>query len=198
MNLAASLKHCLRNLARFDGRDAPGQFWPYTLILIGGVVVSWMVFMVGAMSQAFERMQRFAEEHPDQATVTRGPGSYSIQIEGHHPELMPDMTPMIGVMAVIVSVFVILVAAAVVRRLHDSDMRGWPALVPLALLASGLAMMARMFGSFGRVEGPDMSLFMWAFANNIVYLASLGWLIYLLARRGTPTDNRFGPPPATA
>jgi hypothetical protein len=32
------------------------------------------------------------------------------------------------------------------------------------------------------------------FANNMIYLASLGLLIFLLTRPGQPDENRFGPP----
>ena len=167
MTILASIKHCMRNLIRFKGRDAPGQFWPYTLVLFGGMVITWTIVMVGAMSRTFSRMQRFAAEHPDQATVTRGPGNYSIQIEGHHPELMPDMTPLVGLMAVIVTIFAILIGAAVVRRLHDSDAPGWFAILPLVLLTSGLALMSRVFGTFGSPGGPDMTMFMGVFANNL-------------------------------
>lgn len=155
----------------------------------------WALAMVWVMTGTVEKMQQFAREHPDQVTEQRGPGSYSLQIHGSHPELSPDMGFLLAVMGAIVAFHVVMLGAAIVRRLHDSDVRGWIALVPLALLGSGLALMGRIFGPFGESDGFDGRLFFAAFANNLVYLAALGVLIYLLARKGSSDQNRFGDPP---
>ena len=42
---------------------------------------------------------------------------------------------------------------------------------------------------------PDMTMFVGLFFNNLIYLASLGLLIFLLAGEGEKAENRYGPSP---
>lgn len=78
------------------------------------------------------------------------------------------------------------------HRLHDRDLRGRWALVPALLLGTGFALFARLTVTFE--DEPDTLLFAAGFVNNLVYFASLGALVWQLARAGSPGDNRFGPP----
>ena len=194
--LVESLRHCLTRLTTFSGRDRPRQFWPYAGLVLGAGMAVWMVGVVQAMQGTFGKMQQFARAHPDQVTVTQGPGHYSMRIHGHHPELMPDFAGLIGLMAVIVLAVAILLGAAITRRMHDSDLRGALALIPLALLASGFALIAPLFDSVAQGGDFPAGRFTLAFTNNLAYLASLGALFYALVRKGTPGPNRFGTPPA--
>ena len=191
----ASLRHGFGNLARFSGRDRPRQFWPYAGTAFGVLMACWFVYFVTLMGGIFSRMQAFARAHPDQVTIEQGPGHYSMQIDGFHPELMPDFQMPLLVMTVIAAVFIALIGAAAARRLHDSNVTGWVGLVPLVFLLSGFWMMHDMFGSIRAGKEPDFGRFFLIFGNNLVYLASLGVLIYLLVRSGTPGDNRYGPAP---
>jgi uncharacterized membrane protein YhaH (DUF805 family) len=154
--------------------------------------------MVPTMATTFSRMQQFAVEHPDQATVTSGPGTYSIQIHGNHPELLPDMTRFFAPLGIGVVVAVVLLAAAVTRRLHDRGRRGYWGLMPLPFLAFGLTVFPKMFATMsqGDVSPETLGLFFTLFFNNMLYLASLGLLIFLLAARSDVGSNRFGPPEA--
>ena len=104
---------------------------------------------------------------------------------------MPDFVLLIGGVGAVSLVVVALLAAAVTRRLHDSGKRGWWGLVPLPFLASGLLLMPQLIAN----GEPDLGLFALLFANNLVYIASLIVLVVMLAARGNPHDNRFGPPP---
>jgi uncharacterized membrane protein YhaH (DUF805 family) len=191
-----SIRSGFTGLVRFSGRDPARRFWPYAGVVIGLVVAGMATVMAPVMNQSFERMQRFAVEHPDQATVTQGPGSYAIEIQGNHPELMPDMTPFFAVLRISVVVAVLLLAAAVTRRLHDRGRRGWWGLPPVVFLVGGLALFPRLFQSMlsGAASPDSMKLFGLMFANNLLYLGSLGLLIFLLAGASQPTANRFGPP----
>lgn len=38
-NITASIRHCLGNLTNFTGRDRPGQFWPYTIVLLAAQMI---------------------------------------------------------------------------------------------------------------------------------------------------------------
>jgi len=191
-----SVRHGFTSLTRFSGRDPAQRFWPYVGAVIALFFFAAFATMAPIMAGTFARMQAFAAEHPDQATVTQGPGSYSIQIHGNHPELMPDVTPFFTVMQVGAAVAVLLLAAAVTRRLHDRGRRGWWGLPPVIFLAGGLTLFPRVFQSTlgGEVTPDTMALFGLMMANNLLYLASLALLVVLLAGAGQPGENRFGPP----
>ncbi|MBQ1499290.1 MAG: DUF805 domain-containing protein [Sphingomonas sp.] len=187
------ITHNLARLARFSGRDTRETFWPYALTLFVLAMAASALAVMPAVLGAMAKMQRFAAEHPDQATVRQGPGSYSIQIQGSHPELMPDMRGILPGLAIVLLVFVALVAAAVVRRLHDRGKSGAWALPPLIFLVIGMMLMPRLFGT--APDGPNLSLLPLLFVNNLLYLASLGWLMVLLAGDGTVGPNRHGEDP---
>ena len=142
-------------------------------------------------------MQAFAAAHPDQATVEQGPGHYSVQIHGYHPELMPDFSGFVMVEAVSVIALVALLAAAVARRLHDSGRSGWWGALPLPFLAFGLAAFLLLFSRSGPGHAqPNFALFGLLFVNNLVYLGTLVALIVMLALPTQPQPNRYGEPPS--
>lgn len=195
-NILASIPRGLRNVARFSGRDGLRLFWPYALFVVGSAFALLAALMAPIIGTTFARMQQFALEHPDQATVTSSPGSYSIEIEGHHPELMPDMTPILTVLGISLVVAVALLAAAVARRLHDRGRRGYWGLAPLPFLGIGLVVFPKLFErlSKGDVDPETMSLFFAMFLNNALYLGALALLVVLLIKKGDAGPNRFGPP----
>lgn len=193
--MRASIRHGLTGVFRFSGRTAAGQFWPYAVTLFILMVIGWVAVFMPELNAAMGRMQRFAAEHPELATVTHGPGGTSISIEGSHPDLMPDFRYLMSVMGVLAGLFVLLIAAAVVRRLHDSDRSALWALPPLVLIFTGLWGMRHIVGSFDDSQEPDIALFGLIFLNNLAYLASLAVLVVQLVRSSTPGPNRFGPAP---
>lgn len=190
MNFFALIRYNLANLANFSGRERRAIFWPYVAFVIGMAMVGMMALMLPAMAQTFGKMQQFAQAHPDQATIQSGPGSYSITIQGHHPELMPDMSAFITGNTVIAVIVICLLAAAVVRRLHDRAKSGFWGLLPLPFLSFGLIAMPRIFTQ----TPPDMTLFFTIFINNMIYLGALVTLIVLLAGDGSVAENRYGAP----
>ena len=184
-----------KGLARFSGREGRKSFWIWAALNLGLSMVMAAAVMVPMVIDMFTRIERFADEHPELVTRTYGPGSYSVQVKGHHPELMPDFSAVMTGFGLSVSLTVALLAAAVVRRLHDTGRTGAWGLLPLPFLAAGLVLMPGLFKSFEGAGEPDLGMFFLLFVNNLVYLASLGVLIALLAGKGTAGDNRFGPPP---
>ncbi|MEQ1491130.1 MAG: DUF805 domain-containing protein, partial [Terricaulis sp.] len=130
---------------------------------------------------SMERMQRFAVEHPELATVERGPASYSIRIEGYHPELMPDIGRVSISLGAVIAVSVFLLAGAVVRRLHDRGKSGLWALAPVSFLLIGLSAFPILFTQ----DPPNMGLFFALFLNNALYLGTLIYLVVLLSGAST-------------
>jgi len=190
----AALRNGFGGLLRFSGRDRPAMFWIYAGIVLGGAFAAWLLAFAAQFRGFTERVNRIAAEHPEDVIIDQGPGHYSVQIKGWHPELMPDFAGLLQTMTVIATVVAILLAAAVTRRLHDSNVRGWFALVPCGLLFLGLYLMGTFFNGLNGQAEPDLSAFFTIFAVNLAYLASLGGLVYLLVRGGTVGENRFGPP----
>ncbi|MDB5679567.1 MAG: hypothetical protein JWM94_2569 [Sphingomonas bacterium] len=106
------------------------------------------------------------------------------------------------VMGVISLTVIVLLAAAVARRLHDSGRSGWWGIPAPLFLMSGMAMMARMFtaiqadtqtpGATDAMSGMP-PLFGPILLNNLAYLASLLMLVILCCMASQPGDNRYGP-----
>lgn len=193
------MKGVFWNLARlfqFSGRESRGRFWPYAGCVVVLAFVGIGIGMSTAMAGMFEAAERVAETHPQDVTITRGPASVSVSISGHHPELMPDFGLSFAVMGAVVAVAAVLLAAAVVRRLHDSGRPGWWGLPVPVFLGLGILGMSRLMTMMtAEVASPDAEmfpLFGLIFLNNILYLASLGLLVVFLILPGHPGSNRYG------
>jgi uncharacterized membrane protein YhaH (DUF805 family) len=111
-------------------------------------------------------------------------------------ELMPDMTPIFAVMRIGMGTIILLLAAAVARRLHDRGRRGWWGLPPVVFASVAMTVFPRLVQSFseGTATSAALTLFGLLFANNALYLGSLALLIVLLTGESEPSENRFGPP----
>ncbi|MFM5954331.1 MAG: DUF805 domain-containing protein [Novosphingobium sp.] len=192
-----NLKFHLQSLLVFSGREPRRVFWPWVAAVMVLNMATAMIAIVPIFVTAFTAINRFAREHPDQATVTSGPGSYSVQVHGNHPEFMPDFGGFMMVSAIAALVTVLLLAAAVARRLHDCGRSALLGLLPVPFLTVGMVMMPVLFGQALRGGEPDMGLFLLLFGNNLAYLTMLGVLIALTAGKSTPGENRFGPPLAS-
>ena len=181
-----------RRLADFKGRDTRSQFWPYALTVVGVSFVGLWLGMIPAMTAIFEQASAVAAAHPEAATVVSGPGHYSVEI--HDGAFMPDMGPFFIVLRIGVIVAVILLAAAVTRRLHDTGRAGYWGLPPVIFLTFCLTAFPVVMARLMAQEGPDMGLFMLLFQNNVLYIASLIGLIILLSMDSRKTANRYGLP----
>ncbi|MEY4951956.1 MAG: hypothetical protein RL299_380 [Pseudomonadota bacterium] len=188
------LQH-LKELARFSGREARKPFWIWAMTVIGGAFIAMTAIMTTVMSSTFSKMEQFAAQHPDQVTRTVGPTSYSITVHGNHPELIPDFGALLLNVGVVSAIAILLLAAAVVRRLHDCNRTGAWGLPPAVLLVAGLVGMSRLFEQFDAPGGPPLGLFFGMFLTNLAYLGSLALLVVFLGDRGSLDENRFGPPP---
>lgn len=181
-----------RRLADFKGRDKRGQFWPYALTVVALSFIGLWLGMIPAMTTIFEQASTVAATHPEAATVVSGPGHYSVEI--HDEAYMPDMGPFFLVLRIGVAAIVILLAAAVTRRLHDTGRAGYWGLPPVIFLTVGLTAFPIVMEKFMEEDGFGMSLFMLLFLNNMLYIASLIGLIILLSLDTKTVANRYGPP----
>lgn len=188
-----SIRHNLTGLVRFSGRDGPRLFWPYAFCVFGLVTIVSTVAVLPEFFAAFARMQAFAVAHPDQADVAVGPGFYSITVHGDHPELMPNVTGFVKTVCASVAVMIVFLAAAVARRLHDRGRTAFWGLCPIPSLVIGLVGFSRLFASFDSATFPVQTLLL-LFANNVIYLAILGLLMWQLILPTSLAPNRFGPP----
>jgi len=190
----ANLRRHLTSLHRFSGRETVDQFWAWAGTVLFALMVSFSVAGRFALSDWFAGVERIARENPELVTRSVGPGHYSVRVEGHHPELVPALLPFITLAAAFGVIVILLLGAALTRRLHDSGRTGFWALLPIPFLLGGLWLMPQLFGSRG--AAPDMQLLFLLFVNNVVYLATIALLVFFTTKSGTPGPNRYGPQPA--
>lgn len=176
-----------KRLADFKGREDRASFWPYAALVFVIVMVAGMFIFIPMMVHQLTEMQRYAAQHPDQATITTGPGQYSISVRGNHPEFF-EARPMAIYLAVTFGPSILLYAAAVARRLHDRGRSGLWGLMPLPFILYSTIMMPKVFAS---AINPGMGQFFSIFISNMLYMVTLIWLIVWLASPSEPGPNRY-------
>lgn len=193
MTFGAAIRFNLENLANFNGRQARSSFWPYTGAVLVLALFGMMLAMVPELMSTIGRVETFIAGNPELATVNQSAGQYSVQIEGSHPEFFPNVTIIFAATGVVVAATIALLAAAVTRRLHDRGLSGLWGLAPALLVFSGLTIITTLFGQITSDDGaPSVGLFLLGFANNLLYLASLVFLLVQLAGSSTTRPTRFG------
>ena len=120
--LIEAVKHSLRNVLTFDGRDGRGTFWFYVLFLIVLQFVLGMLLsipmIIGIFSQTVSAVQSDVSPEEMSALVMQGMiGHLELQMWG---------TMIIGLITAA------MVVASFVRRLHDAGFTGWIAAIPAA------------------------------------------------------------------
>ena len=191
MSATVSLWEHFKKLFEFTGREDRASFWPYAALAFIITMVAGAIIFVPMMNHAIGAMQQFATQHPDQATVTSGPGEYSVSVRGNPGEFMPAGSVALY-LAVNFGLAILLYAAAVVRRLHDRGKSGFWGLMPLPFIIYSSIQMPRMFAFVGVETQPDMALFFSIFFSNLLYIVTLIWLIVLLAGPSEEGANRQG------
>lgn len=190
----ATLRHHLASLHRFSGRDSVDRFWAWAGTVVLLLFSGFSLAVTPVMADSVARMDRFARENPELATRSVGPGHYSVSIQGHHPELMPDFGAFIAMTIAFTMIAIVLLGASLVRRLHDTNRTGLWVLLPLPFLLGGMWSMKQLFGNIA--TEADLQVFAGLLLNNVIYLGTIALLMLFTMLRGTPGDNRYGPPPA--
>lgn len=160
------LRYGAANLTRFSGRDGRKPFWIYAGTILAGLVAGYALQSTWLMSDMLM--------DPDSA--------------------MGRMKGALVATFIVATALVCLLAAAVSRRLHDTNRSALWGLTPLPFLAFGMIQMWRMLGGFGQEGDVNFDAFVLTFVNNLAYLVVLGGLVFLLASPGDETENRFGAP----
>jgi len=156
------------NVARFNGRDTRGEFWPYCGAAVALYLVVGWALLIPIMLPVFNASPPAA-------------GAFQDTI-GHF----------LLVSVLMFGVLVALLAGAVARRLHDSGLSAFLGLVPLPFVAYSGTMFFRFSSQFGSSTPIDTRLFFSVFFSNLVYMICVVTLVVLLARRSSPTANRYG------
>jgi uncharacterized membrane protein YhaH (DUF805 family) len=159
-------KH-LRCLTQFSGRESRGEFWPW----VGVTIALYLLLFMGSVALLFAQISSGNEESP-----------------------VPVLSLMFTMNEIAIAAILALLAAAVVRRLHDSNRTGAWGLLPLPSLVIALVLMPEISAGTPNNPEPDMDLFFVLFFNNMIYLVLLIVLIVMCAKPSTIGDNRFGPP----
>lgn len=189
MSTHVGLWEHFKKLVDFKGRENRASFWPYAALVFVIVMILGMLIFIPMMMNTMQAMQQFAAQHPDQVTVSSGPGQYSMSVHGNSPEMMPPTSSFAIYFGVTFGISILLYAAAVVRRLHDRGMSGWWGSMPLPFILYSSIQMPRMLSSAG--GQPDMMLFYSIFFSNMLYIVALIALVVLLAGASKDGPNRF-------
>ena len=188
--IGKSIRHNLTRLVDFSGRETREEFWPYAIGLFLLSMAAGILLFIPVMLDMFDRMGRYFAKHPE--GLPRDPGPYP-GAQALPPELMPDMSVIILPSAIVNLLFVLLLAAAVVRRLHDRDMSGWWAMLPIPFLIFGQfqgQQAANMM--IGRGQ-PDPAVMLPAALSSLLYWVAFIFLVVMLAQDGSAGTNRYGP-----
>lgn len=185
-DIIASIRHGLAGLLRFSGRDTRKQFWPYAIfVFLAASLLSYLA-MLPELARMMGRMLRIAAEQGDRPLAPHEIGPLL-------DEVMPNFGFLILASVIVNILAMMLLAAAVVRRLHDCDRRGFWGLVPLPSFALGLALAPMALEVVRHPVKPDMNMMIWPVLNSVLTWGLVIFLIVLLAREGTKGANRFGP-----
>ena len=191
--ILASIRYNLANLFRFSGRESRALFWPYAITVFLLSILAGILLFIPVMMDTMTRAMDYAQTHPG-GIPQAAPGQPPVL----PPELMPDMSRMIVPMLIVNLVCILLLAAAAVRRLHDTDRTGWWAALPLPFHAVAAAIgpaaakaMQEAMMSHTRHSSTLMTL---SSLNSALSLLALVALVILLVGEGTKGPNRFGDP----
>jgi len=202
--MLAAIKHGLINLFNFQGRDARQAFWFYVLFVY---LITMAISMAVSMPMTMQTMMIGVQQgmanarNPDQAASE---ATMHAAIAASIGKFMPLL-----LWAGIASATILLVglAASFVRRLHDSNLSGWWALIPGALQAFNLAILPGQFSNVEKMMNASMSgdptASFVAMQGSFSAGAVAGWaaiiaVIIFGVRKSTDGANRYGDAPFTA
>lgn len=182
--ILSSVRYGLAGVARFSGRDANRLFWPWAgfifLLTQAAAMAVMLPAIFGGIMRAFETMSR--------SDFARDPAA----ADRLAAQMMAGLGWLWMPMAVIEAVAILLLAAAVTRRLHDRDRTALWGLLPLPFMAIGLAFMPQAFALAAAPAQPSPEL-MLLYASTPFFWGALLLVGWLLAGAGTNGPNRFGP-----
>lgn len=196
-----AIKHGLGNLLNFTGRDARQAFWYYVLFV--WLVTTGISLIVNVPLMLEAGMSGFREGMA--AGRSGDPAAVQAVTEASIARSMMDIaSSTMWVKSVSAVLTVLLIGAALVRRLHDSEMSGWWALVPGSMQIANLfiapIMMRRMIETMSRMQTADPMAGMRSMQSSMSGASVLGLVAILIVvalgiRQSTPGPNRYGEAP---
>lgn len=186
--MLAAIKYGLTHLLDFNGRDARQTFWYYVLfIYIIGQAIA-ITATTGPMMHMMRNIFEAGAQHDPQRILAEQQAFIGQMV-----------TPILYITAAVTLFNLLALAAAFMRRLHDSDLSGWWALVVGALHAAITAMtLYNMRDLLAMVVSPDAMMLGDMHGFILMSLAGylpMGLFIYLGVRKSTDGPNRFGAGP---
>ena len=188
--MLGAIKYNLANLANLNGRDARQTFWYYVLFVVVIRFIASMAISIPMMAGTIGSAVASAQQGAD-------PAAAQAQMMGRMTEFLPRMMWFGIIIGVITA---LLLVASFVRRLHDSDLSGWWAALPLALHGYALSQVPAQMGraleimsTAGSGTPPDPMVMM----RGQGTMALVTWLpliigIVLAVRKSSEGPNRFG------
>jgi len=201
--MLAAIKHGLRNLANFHGRDARQAFWYYVLFVY---LVTMALGMVVSIPMTTEAMMTGMQQgmanagNPDKsATDAASQAAILGSMRGYMPFLVWSS---FATAAILLAGL----ATSIVRRLHDSGLSGYWALLPAGLQAINLALIPTQLS---RIDEVLAAQFTDPFAAFKIYDGALGvgavsgWIAIALVivigvRKSSEEPNPYGEAPFVA
>lgn len=199
-----AIKHGLGNLGNFEGRDARQAFWYYVLFLYIVTLAISMVVTVPMMIQGFMTGIREGIN----ASQSGDPVAAQAATQAAITNSMSGMISTSMWLGVVTGLLMLAgLAAAFVRRLHDSDLSGLWALIPAAVQLGNLllapVMMRQMMDNLTHMNPGDPTAGFRAMQGSVGAASLLGWVaiiavIVLGVRKSSPGPNRYGETPFIA
>lgn len=199
MNL---LTRHLTGLIDFQSRENRQPFWLWILIVYIVQFVVMIIAMIPIMTTWFDQMMPALQADPHR---------FDNDPQAMMQLMVPMMRNVITMTVVSATLFFVLSAAAVVRRLHDSNRSGWWSLPYYAMQVISPVFMLSFFpryftmmaslqpGSQPDVTNPAFQQATQSMALmslvNLLGFAVLVMMIVLLVLPGTVGPNRFGDDP---
>lgn len=203
MNL---LKDHLTALLDFEGRENRQPFWLWVLITFAVQYVVSSIAMIPFMQTNFQGMAPLFGR--DSAYLDKHPEIFAQLMS---QTLRPMISWIVIINAIVMLITVMLLAAAVVRRLHDSNRSGWwgsPVLAAhLAMIILFATIFPHLFEMFGKIRadmpqaevqaamGPWLRSFGLVWSVGMLAFVLQIVLIVFLVLPGTIGPNRFGDDP---
>jgi len=141
-----AIKHGMTHLTEFSGRDARQAFWYFVLFLVIINMALGLLMTIPMMVSSFQTVFQAA-----QAGLTEE--QLMLQISSQMAEQM-ESTMWVSLAANLVMTF--LLAAAFVRRLHDSDRSGWWAALVVAVQLGATIFSATQIGRTKELVAASM------------------------------------------
>jgi uncharacterized membrane protein YhaH (DUF805 family) len=192
--MLGAIKYNLAHLLDFSGRDARQTFWFYVLFVFLVNMAIGFVMIIPLMGNLMGDL------------IAAGPIEDPAVLEALMADRMGEMMESMLWMGLGTTVLnAALLAAAFIRRLHDSNLSGWWGLLPLGLqLATSWYMTTRidelktlMVQMMSRTADPQAAL---AAQSQYTTQSLVGWVgiiafVILGVRKSTEGPNRFAEAP---